>query len=121
MEEVFIVIMKRFRSNCFEKYMRSPNCIVCLDELRRIFNEQTSRNCDVALDAIQTSLFIQKVDGKLCNIDRFPLVVFYANILQCFFVVEHFTANAVSVVIGDNRNRMIFEIWWNYFYDLFLC
>jgi hypothetical protein len=38
-------------------------------------------------------------------------VLFYANILQCFFVVEHFTANAVSVAIGDNRNRMIFEIW----------
>jgi hypothetical protein len=46
-------------------------------------------------------------------------VFFYANILQCFFVVENFTANAVSVAIGDNRNRMIFEIWWNFFYDLF--
>jgi hypothetical protein len=39
--------------------------------------------------------------------------------LQCFFVVEHFTANAVSVTIGDNGNRLIFEIWWNFFYDLF--
>jgi hypothetical protein len=43
-------------------------------------------------------------------------VLFYVNILQCFFVVEHFTANAVSVAIGD---RLIFEIWWNFFYDLF--
>jgi hypothetical protein len=34
-------------------------------------------------------------------------------------VVENFTANAVSVAIGDNGNRLIFEIWWNYFYDLF--
>ena len=46
-------------------------------------------------------------------------VVFYVNILQCYFVVEIFTANAVSVVIGDNGNRLIFEIWWNFFYDLF--
>ena len=41
----------------------------------RIFNEQTSRNCDVGLDVTQTSVFIKKVDGKLCNYDRFPLVV----------------------------------------------
>ena len=47
-------------------------------------------------------------------------VLFYVNILQCFFVVENFTANAVSVAIGDNGNRLIFEIWWNVFYDLFL-
>jgi hypothetical protein len=39
--------------------------------------------------------------------------------LQCFFVVENFTANAVSVAIGDNGSRLIFEIWWNFFYDLF--
>jgi hypothetical protein len=42
-------------------------------------------------------------------------VLFYVNILQCFFVVENFTANA----IGDNGNKLIFEIWWNFFYDLF--
>jgi hypothetical protein len=46
-------------------------------------------------------------------------VLFYINILQCFFVVENLTANAVSVTIGDNGNRLIFEIWWNFFYDLF--
>ena len=46
-------------------------------------------------------------------------VLFYVNILQCFFVVENFTANAVSVAIGDNGNRLIFEIWWNFYYDLF--
>jgi hypothetical protein len=46
-------------------------------------------------------------------------VLFYVNILQCFFVVENFTANAVSVAIGDNGNRLIFEIWLNFFYDLF--
>ena len=35
-------------------------------------------------------------------------VLCYVNILQCFFVVDNFTANAVSVEIGDNGNRMIF-------------
>jgi hypothetical protein len=46
-------------------------------------------------------------------------VLFYVNILQYFFVVENFTANAVSVAIGDNGNRLIFKIRWNFFYDLF--
>ena len=46
-------------------------------------------------------------------------VLFYVNILQCFFVVENFTSNAVSVAIGDNGNRLVFEIWLNFFYDLF--
>jgi hypothetical protein len=46
----------------------------------RIFNEQTSRNCDVGLDVIQTSVFLKKADGKLCNFDRFPLVI---NIYVC--------------------------------------
>jgi hypothetical protein len=41
----------------------------------RIFNKHTSRNCDVGLDVIPTSVFLKKVDGKLCNFDRFPLVV----------------------------------------------
>jgi hypothetical protein len=31
----------------------------------------------------------------------------------------NFTTNAVSVAIWDNDNRLIFEIWWNFFYDLF--
>jgi len=39
--------------------------------------------------------------------------------LQCFFVVENVTSNAVSVAIGYNGNRLIFEILWNFFYDLF--
>jgi hypothetical protein len=38
---------------------------------------------------------------------RVLTVLFYVNILQCFFVVENFTANAVSVAIGDNENRLI--------------
>ena len=46
----------------------------------RIFNEHIGRNCDVGLDVIQTSVFLKKVDGKLCNFDRFPLVI---NIYVC--------------------------------------
>jgi hypothetical protein len=56
---------------------------------------------------------------KAVTSQRALKVLFYDNILQCFFVVDNFTANAVSVAIGDNRNRIIFEIWWNFFYDLF--
>ena len=46
----------------------------------RIFNEHTSRNCDVGLDVIQTSVFLKKADGKLCHFDRFPIVI---NIYVC--------------------------------------
>jgi len=35
-------------------------------------------------------------------------VLFYVNILQCFFVVEKFTANAVSVAIGDNGKYIFY-------------
>jgi hypothetical protein len=44
-------------------------------------------------------------------------VLFYVNILQYFFLVENFTANAFTVAIGDNGNRLIFEIWWNFFVE----
>jgi hypothetical protein len=37
-------------------------------------------------------------------------VLFYVNILPCFFVVENFTSNAVSVAIGYNGNRMLLKI-----------
>jgi hypothetical protein len=33
---------------------------------------------------------------------------FYVNILQCFFVVENFTANVVSVAIGDKGEQIDF-------------
>jgi hypothetical protein len=63
---------------------------------------------------IRTILFSLVVTSQ-----RIIKVLFYVNILQRFFVVENFTANAVSVAIGDNGNRLIFEIWWNFFYDLY--
>jgi len=46
----------------------------------RIINDQTSKNCDVGLDVIQTSVFLKKVDGKLYNLDMFIfslVVTFY--------------------------------------------
>jgi hypothetical protein len=65
-----------------------------------------------------------RLSSIICDVASFRRqrvlkVLFYVNILQCFFAVENFTANAVSVAIGDNGNRLIFEIWWNFFYDLF--
>jgi hypothetical protein len=35
------------------------------------------------------------------------------------FVFSNQFDNAVSIAIGDNGNRLIFKIWWNFFYDLF--
>jgi hypothetical protein len=43
MEEVSIVIMKRFRSNWLEKNMRSPNCIVCLDYPLHVFSNTCTK------------------------------------------------------------------------------
>ena len=61
---------------------------------------------------------LKRREGAVTS-QRVLKVLLYVNILQCFFVVESFTANAVSVAIGDNGKRLIFEIWWNFFYDLF--
>jgi hypothetical protein len=41
---------------------------------------------------------IEKEVGAVTS-QRVLKVLFYNNILQCFFVVEHFTANAVNVAI----------------------
>ena len=72
----------------------------------------------ITSDYMSWSVVLKKRVGAVTS-QRIPKVLFYINILQCFFVVENFTANAVSVAIEDNGNRLIFEIWWNFFYDLF--
>ena len=72
----------------------------------------------ITSDYMSRWVVLQRRVGTVTS-QRVLKVLFYVNILQCFFVVENFTANAVSVVIGDNGNRLIFEIWWNFFYDLF--
>jgi hypothetical protein len=53
---------------------------------------------------------VLKMKVGVVTSQRVLKVLSYVNILQCFFVVENFTANAVSVAIGDNGNRLIFEI-----------
>ena len=72
----------------------------------------------ITSDYMSRWVVLKKRVGEVTS-QRVLKVLFYVNILQCFFVVENFTANVVSVAIGDNGNRLIFEIWWNFFYDLF--
>jgi hypothetical protein len=72
----------------------------------------------ITSDYMSRWVVLQRRVGAVAS-QRILKVLFYVNILQCFFVVENCTANAVSVAIGDNGNRLIFEIWWNFFYDLF--
>jgi hypothetical protein len=72
----------------------------------------------ITSDYMSRWVVLKRRVGAVTN-QRVLKVLFYANILQCFFVVENVTANVVSVAIGDNGNRLIFEIWWNFFYDLF--
>jgi hypothetical protein len=78
----------------------------------------TSKEWEIGqvLDAAKTTWWAFSILIQELNVIE---VLFYVNILQCFFAVEHITANAVSIAIGDNGNRLIFEIWWNFFYDLF--
>jgi hypothetical protein len=72
----------------------------------------------ITSDSMSRWVVLKKRVGAVTS-QRVLNVLFYVNILQCFFVVENVTANAVSVAIGDNGNRLIFEICWNFFYDLF--
>ena len=72
----------------------------------------------ITSDYISRWVVLKRRVGAFAS-QRVLKVLFYVNILQCFFVVENVTANAVSVAIRDNGNRLIFKIWWNFFYDLF--
>ena len=72
----------------------------------------------ITRDYMSRWVVLQRRVGAVTS-QRVLEVLFYGNILQCFFVVGNFTANVVSVAIWDNVNRLIFEIWWNFFYDLF--
>jgi hypothetical protein len=53
------------------------------------------------------------------EISNFLKIFEIFKILEILKFFENFTANAVSVAIGDNGNRLVFEMWWNFFYDLF--
>ena len=72
----------------------------------------------ITSDYMSRWVVLKRREGAVTS-QRVLKVLFYVNILQCFFVVENFTSNAVSVAIGDDGNRLIFEIWWNFFYNLF--
>jgi hypothetical protein len=120
MEDFSVVITKRFRSNWFEKTKRRharangshghkriqhPNAKKSSKPrpLQYTFNDLLSNiQKPLGIHHIRTILFSLPVN-YLKDLRDF----FYVNILQCFFVVENYTANAVSVTIGDNGNRLI--------------
>ena len=62
----------------------------------------------ITSDYMSRWVVLKKSVGAVTS-QRVLKVLFYVNILQCLFVVENFTANAVSVAIGDNGNRLILK------------
>ena len=50
----------------------------------------------ITSDSMSRWVVLKKRVGAVTS-QRVLKVLFYVNILQCFFVVENFTANAVSV------------------------
>ena len=62
----------------------------------------------ITSDYMSRWVVLKRKVGAVTN-QRVLKVLFYVNILECFFVVENFTANAVIVAIGDNRNRLILK------------
>jgi hypothetical protein len=61
----------------------------------------------IASDYMTRLVVLKRIVGAVTS-QKVLKVLFYVNILQCFFVVENFTVNSVSVAIGDNVNRLIF-------------
>ena len=72
----------------------------------------------ITIDYMSRWVALKRRVGAVIS-QRVLKVLFYVNILPCFFVVENCMVNDDSVAIGDNGNRLIFEIWWNFCYDLF--
>jgi hypothetical protein len=58
------------------------------------------RNCPKQYFELATGPLPVFFEGGAVTSQRVLKVLFYVNILQCFFVVENFTANAVSVETG---------------------
>ena len=91
-------IASRSATECASVCMRNNLCHrASYDRMTkrcRIFNDQTNRNCDVGLDVVHTSVFLKKVDGKLYNFDRFPLVV---NIFVSFTTLTDFLSWLTSL------------------------
>ena len=60
----------------------------------------------ITSDYMSRSVVLKRRVGTVTG-QRVLKVLFYVNILQCFFVFENLTANAVSVaILGDNGNRL---------------
>ena len=99
-----------------------PIDVLRFSELRTMRNHLSEtlmlNDIQITSDYMSSWVVLKRRVGAVTS-QRVLKVLFYVNILQCFLVVENCTANAVSVAIGDNGNRLIFEIWWNFFYDLF--
>jgi hypothetical protein len=43
----------------------------------------------------------------------------YKILLMIYFLIYRNLLEFITVAIGDNGNILVFEIWWNFFYDLF--
>jgi hypothetical protein len=101
-----------------------PIDVLRLSELRPMRNHLSEtlmlNDVQITSDYMSRWVVLKRRVGAVTS-QRVLKVLFYVNILQCFFVVENITANVVSVSIGDNGNRLIFEIRWNFLYDLFSC
>ena len=99
-----------------------PIDVLRFSEFRTIRNHLSEtlmlNDIQITSDYMSRWVVLKRRVGAVTS-QRVLKVLFYVNILQCFFAVENFTANAVSVAIRDNGNRLIFEIWWNFFYNLF--
>jgi hypothetical protein len=78
--------------------------------MRNHFSETLMLNdIQITSDYMSKWVALKRRVGAVTS-QRVLKVLFYVNILQCFFVGENFKANAVSVAIGDNGKRLIFDI-----------
>jgi len=68
----------------------------------QISNDQTSNNCGVEKEAIQTSILLKRDDLKLYNFDRYPLVV---SIYVGWTTSLVWTI--ISVVVRQNKQKII--------------
>jgi hypothetical protein len=98
-----------------------PIDVLGFSEFRTMRNQLSEtlmlNDIQVTSDYMSRWVVLKRRVGAVTS-QRVLKVLFYVNILQCFCLVENFTANAVSLAKGDIGNRLIFEIWWNFFYDL---
>jgi hypothetical protein len=141
MEEFCVVIMKRFRSNWFKK-TKGPHVTYTTRQSvlrrKRIYASFVKSKIPKILSLFNTIPRTQRshchkriqhpnvkksskprtlqdtFNDLLFNIQK-PLGIHHIRTILFSLPGDY----ALSVAIGDNGNRMIFEMWWNFFYDLF--